>query len=88
MTNIKQYIPYLILVVTAMNLSRGIFYLFNDPEGPNLLIVSVFAAIIFAVSLGGNYFHSGTFAIKGTTRIIIAIVVQIIAAAILYFFLK
>jgi hypothetical protein len=87
MTNIKQYIPYLVLVVTAMNLSRGIFYLFNDPEGPNLLIVSVFAAIIFAVSLGGNYFHSGTFAIKGLARTIIAIVVQVITAAIIYWVL-
>lgn len=87
MTNIQKYIPYLILVVTAMIFSRGIFYLFNDPEGPNLLIVTAFAAIIFAVSLGGNYFHSGTFAIKGTVRIVIGIVVQVITAAIIYWVL-
>lgn len=34
-----------------MGLSRIAFLFVNDPEGPNLLIVTALAAVIFAVSL-------------------------------------
>lgn len=78
-------ISLLTLGITSLALSRGMLYLFSDPEGPNLLIVVVFALVLFGVSLGVNYFHSGTFAVKGKTRVLIGIVVQIIAASILYF---
>lgn len=36
------------LGVASIILSRLSFFLINDPEGPNLLIVAVWAAIIFA----------------------------------------
>lgn len=41
---------FLILGITAIILSRLTFFVVNDPEGPNLLIVTVLAAIIFALS--------------------------------------
>ena len=88
MNHISKQLPVLILIVSAFLLSGVMLRLFNDPEGPNLLIVAVFAAVIFCASLVGNYFHSGTFAIHGRTRIIIAAVVQFLTASILYFFLK
>ena len=40
----------LVLVVTAFVCSRALFYFFKDPEGPNLLIVSVLALILFSAS--------------------------------------
>ncbi len=40
----------LILVITAFLCSRAMFAFFNDPEGPNLLVVSVMAAILFLIS--------------------------------------
>lgn len=36
------------LAVVSVVLSRASFFLINDPEGPNLLIVAVWAAVIFA----------------------------------------
>ncbi len=36
------------LGIASVILSRLSFMLINDPEGPNLLIVAVWAAIIFA----------------------------------------
>jgi hypothetical protein len=40
-----------LLGLGSLILSRIVFMFINDPEGPNLLIVIVLAAIIFAVSL-------------------------------------
>jgi hypothetical protein len=44
-------ISLLLLGVASMGLSRIAFLFVNDPEGPNLLIVTALAAVIFAVSL-------------------------------------
>ena len=41
----------LILGLTSVVLSRAIFFLIDDPEGPNLLIVMVLAAFIFLLLL-------------------------------------
>ncbi len=41
----------LIIFILSLVLSRGIFMLVNDPEGPNLLIVVVLAVIIYALAL-------------------------------------
>ena len=43
-------IPLIVLGVLSLITSRASFMLVNDPEGPNLLIVVVWAAVIFAVS--------------------------------------
>lgn len=32
--------------------------LINDPEGPNLLIVAVWAAVIYAVAVGAYYLYT------------------------------
>jgi len=41
----------IILSVTALACSRTMFFFFDDPEGPNLLIVTVVAAVIYVSSL-------------------------------------
>jgi hypothetical protein len=43
----------LILGITAIACSRLLFFIFNDPEGPNLLVVIGMAAIIYFLSLAG-----------------------------------
>ncbi len=40
-------VPLFILFVVSFAISRFVFFLINDPEGPNLLIVTVLAMIIF-----------------------------------------
>ena len=41
----------LLLVITAFVLSRALFFFFQDPEGPNLLIVTVLALILYSASI-------------------------------------
>ena len=41
-------VPLIILLIISFTVSRFIFFLIDDPEGPNLLIVSALAGIIFA----------------------------------------
>jgi len=72
----------LILAITAIVSSRALFWLFNDPEGPNLLIVLVLAAILYAVSLAAYWFNSS---ITGLRRLLLAIAIQIVVVTVLYF---
>ncbi len=72
----------IILGVTALACSRVLFVFFNDPEGPNLLIVTVLAAIVYLISLVG-YFYIPP-AITGFTRLMLTIAIQIVLVAGLY----
>jgi hypothetical protein len=40
----------LLLVITALACSRALFFFFHDPEGPNLLIVTVLALILYSAA--------------------------------------
>lgn len=42
----KKY-PLFIILIISFAISRLVFFLINDPEGPNLLIVTVLAMLIF-----------------------------------------
>lgn len=67
----------IILGISSLAISRGMFALFNDPEGPNLLIVVVFAAILFSMSLLSylsNFSYNNKFLLALFIQIIIAIV--------------
>ena len=70
------------LAVTALASSRTLFYFFHDSEGPNLLIVSVLAAIVYGISLVAYRFTSSFAEYK---RVAIAILVQLLILASLYF---
>ncbi len=74
-----------ILGVAALVCSRVLFALFNDPEGPNLLIVIVAAAVIFGVSLT---IYTFKFKITALQRLLLAVLIQILFVAVAYFLLK
>ena len=70
----------LLLAIAAFPCARAIFAFIAEPEGPNLLVVTGMAAILFVISAAGylsNLFPSLT----GFRRSVAAIIVQIIVAA-------
>ncbi len=72
----------LILGVPAVLLSFALFHSFDDPEGPNLLVIAVGAAIIYGVSLAAYAFATS---VTDAKRFGLAIIVQILTVFILYF---
>jgi len=46
----SKKISIIILTVTAIICARTLFFFFNDPEGPNILIVAVLALVIYLLS--------------------------------------
>lgn len=75
----------LILGVASIVFSRVMFVLFNDPEGPNLLIVTVAAVIVFLLSLAVYFFSAPTTSLK---KLLLAILVPLAITAVLYFWLN
>lgn len=73
----------LILGITALILSRSMFALFDDPEGPNLLIVVVMGVILYVPSVLMYLF--GLPKSETVQKLLIAILVQVLFAGIFYF---
>lgn len=71
----------LILALTSLVFSRALFFFFNDPEGPNLLIVSVLAALIYCASLAAYSLNSLA---AGPKKLFLTILIQILMVAALY----
>lgn len=71
----------LILAITSLILSRALFLFFNDPEGPNVLIVSVVAVVIFGVSLSAYVLKRPT---TQRSRLLGAMLAQVVAVGGLY----
>lgn len=71
---------FFILAVTAVALSRAMFSFFDDPEGPNLLIVAFAAALVYGASLAAYLFPRGA---ASALRFWVAIAIQALAAAVL-----
>ena len=76
----------LILAITAIICSRILFSLFNDPEGPNLLVVMGMAAIIYVLSLAGYVFYPPTKE-DGPKRLSLLIFIQVLVITGFYFWL-
>lgn len=55
---IMKTIPLVALGVASLVLSRLAFLFINDPEGPNLLVVAVLAAAIYAVFVTAYFLYS------------------------------
>jgi hypothetical protein len=70
--------------ITALLCSRTFFLFINDPEGPNLLVVTVLAAILYSLSLAAV--HSLGSSTTGLMRLLLTISTQIILVFGLYFF--
>ena len=69
------------LGITAFACSRTLFFLFHDPEGPNLLIVTVLAMILYLASLIVWRFIPATTASK---KLLLAICTQLLIVTGLY----
>lgn len=81
----SKKISLIILGLTAIICSKVFFALLNDPEGSNLLIVTVMALILYFISLTIYLFN---FSITGIKKLLLAVSVQIVIVAILYLFLN
>ena len=70
----------LLLLITAFLCSRALFFLFRDPEGPNLLIVTVLALILYSASFIAWRFIPAT----ASKKILFAICAQLLIVIGLY----
>lgn len=75
-----------LLAVTAIFCSRTLFFFFNDPEGPNLLIVGVLAIVLYLLSFAAYVFVPSR--TNGTKQLLVAVGVQILSVVGLYFCMK
>ena len=83
----------LILGLTAIVCSRVMLLSFNDPEGPNLLVVMGMAVIIYFLSLTVYLFDPSTKHLSRSSftdikRLLLAIFTQIVIVTSFYFWLK
>jgi hypothetical protein len=70
----------LLLVITALVCSRTLFFFFHDPEGPNLLIVTVLALILYSASfIAWRFIHA-----TASKKILFAICTQLLIVTGLY----
>jgi hypothetical protein len=77
----------LILAITALACSRVMFAFFHDPEGPNLLVVTGMAAVIYLMS--SAFYLSNVFpSLTGFKRSSAAIFIQIFVATGFYLGLR
>ena len=71
----------LVLGLTAITFSRVMFAFFNDPEGPNLLIVIGMALFVYALSWAAYVNVPFT----GLRRLLLVICIQIAIVVGIYF---
>jgi len=71
----------LLLGITALTCSRTLFFLFRDPEGPNLLVVTVLALLLYVASFIVWSFVPATSAIR---KLLLCICTQILIVTGLY----
>ena len=71
----------LLMGITALVCSRALFFLFHDPEGPNLLVVNVLALILYVASFIVWRFIPVTTASR---KLLLAICAQILIVTGLY----
>ena len=83
--SISKKTSLIILAITALVCSRVMFSLFNDAEGPNLLIVVGAAVILYILSLLAYLLKSS---LSSSKRLFLGILIQIILALGLYVLFK
>lgn len=76
-----------ILGLTSILCSRALFVLFDDPEGPNLLIVMVMGVVVYALSLIVDVYFP-LLRQGGWKRVLLLIFFQILVVTALYFLLR
>lgn len=74
----------IILGLTSLVFSRLIFFFFDDPEGPNLLVVAIGAVSLYLPSLLAYSFLK----LSSSNKFLIAVLIQILIATGLCIVLK
>lgn len=74
--NLSKKTSLILLAIIALLGSRAMFFFIDDPEGPNLLIVTVTALVVYSLSLVA--FRSG---VSPSKKLPLAIVVQLVLLA-------
>ncbi len=82
----SKKVSLIALGATALVCSRALFFFFNDPEGPNLLIVSALALAIYFLSLAVYAFVPA--GMNGFKKLSAALCVQILSVVVLYFCMR
>ena len=82
----SKKISLMMLAATAIICSRVLLFFFNDPEGPNLLIVAGLAIAVYFLSSAVYIFSPSK--ISGVKRLSAVICIQILSVVALYFCLK
>lgn len=77
--------PLLILGVTSILCSRLLFWLFDDPEGPNLLIVLAMAAFMYLFVLLPYVLN---FPVSKQWQFVWAVAIQVTLIIVIYFLLN
>lgn len=83
----KKNISLFILFFTSLVCSRAMFAFFDDPEGPNLLVVVVMAMVVFVLSLPVYRCYSSE-AQDGQKRLFLPILTQVVVVIFFYVFLR
>ena len=83
----SKKISLLILAVTAIVCSRILFVFFNDPEGPNLLVVTGMSLVVYCLSVAVYLLYPST-SFTGLKRLLAIIFIQILIVTGLYFLSK
>ncbi len=78
----------LILGITSIVCSRILFLFFNDPEGPNLLVVMGMSVLVYFLSLAVYLYYPSTLSLTGLKRLLFVILIQIIIVTGFYFWLN
>ena len=73
--------------MTALACSRVMFAFFRDPEGPNLLVVTGMAVVIYVISAAA-YLSNISPSLAGFKRSLAAIFIQLCVAAGFYLGLR
>lgn len=84
----SKKVSLLILGVTALVCSRTMLVSLDDPEGPNLLIVTVMGAVVYFSSLAVYLRNSLLVPLTGLTRLLFTILVQVAIVTGLFFLLN
>lgn len=84
--NKSNYTPLLILGAAAVLLSRAVFFFIDDPEGPNLLVVTVLGAIVLGLTLLVLRFVAPSATTATGKRIALGLLTEIVLLAGFYIF--
>lgn len=71
--------------ITSLLSTRVLFFIMNDPEGPNVLILTAMTTIIYFLTIG---IYSLKFPFIGLRKLFLVFLIQIVFVIGFYFWLR